>query len=45
MKLVVTDACIFIDVIELQLEPEFFGLEWEIHTTVDVIKELFQQQQ
>jgi len=45
MKLVVTDACIFIDVIELQLASEFFGLELEIHTTVDVINELFQQQQ
>jgi hypothetical protein len=45
MKLVVTDACIFIDVIELQLTSEFFGLELEIHTTVDVIKELFSQQQ
>lgn len=45
MKLVVTDACIFIDVIELQLASEFFGLELEIHTTVDVINELFPQQQ
>ncbi len=45
MKLVVTDACIFIDVIELQLTSEFFGLELEIHTTVDVINELFPQQQ
>jgi len=45
MKLVVTDACIFIDVMELQLASEFFGLELEIHTTVDVINELFPQQQ
>ncbi len=45
MKLVVTDACIFIDVMELQLTSEFFGLELEIHTTVDVINELFPQQQ
>lgn len=45
MKLVVTDACIFIDVMELQLASEFFGLELEIHTTIDVINELFPQQQ
>lgn len=45
MKLVVTDACIFIDVMELQLASEFFGLELEIHTTVDVINELYPQQQ
>ncbi|HMI64938.1 MAG TPA: hypothetical protein VK517_02815 [Cyclobacteriaceae bacterium] len=45
MKIVVTDACIFIDVIELQLTPKFFGLELEIHTTQDVFDELFQEQQ
>jgi hypothetical protein len=45
MKLVVTDACIFIDVMELQLASEFFGLELEIHTTIDVVNELFPQQQ
>lgn len=45
MRLVVTDACIFIDVMELQLTSEFFGLELEIHTTIDVVNELFPQQQ
>lgn len=45
MKLVVTDACIFIDVIELELASAFFGLALEIHTTIDVINELYPQQQ
>jgi predicted nucleic acid-binding protein len=45
MKIVVTDACIFIDVIELQLTAKFFGLELDIHTTQDVFDELFQDQQ
>ncbi|SRR5258708_2574374 len=45
MKIVVTDACIFIDVIELQLTAKFFGLELDIHTTRDVFDELFQEQQ
>jgi hypothetical protein len=37
MKVVVTDACIFIDVIELQLTSRFFNLDVEIHTTADVL--------
>lgn len=41
MRIVVTDACIFIDVIDLQLTAKFFGLELEIHTTVDVFNELY----
>jgi hypothetical protein len=45
MRLVVTDACIFIDVIELQLTSKFFGLEFEVHTTIDVINELYPNQQ
>ena len=45
MRLVVTDACIFIDVIELQLTSKFFGLEFEVHTTIDVINELYANQQ
>lgn len=45
MRIVVTDACIFIDLMELQLAAEFFGLTLEIHTTVDVINELYSQQQ
>lgn len=45
MRLIVTDACIFIDVIELQLTSKFFGLEFEVHTTIDVINELYPNQQ
>lgn len=45
MRIVVTDACIFIDLMELQLTAEFFGLTLEIHTTFDVINELYSQQQ
>lgn len=45
MKIVVTDACIFIDVIELQLTNKFFGLNLDIHTTVDVLNELYFEQQ
>ncbi len=40
MKLAVTDACIFIDLIELDLISLFFGLEYEIHTTINVLNEL-----
>lgn len=45
MKIVVTDACIFIDVIELQLTSKFFNLNVEIHTTADVLSELYDSQQ
>lgn len=45
MKIVVTDACIFIDVINLNLTAKFFSLELEIHTTADIINELYPSQQ
>ena len=45
MKIAVTDACIFIDLIDLQLTTQFFGLDIEIHTTLDVYNELFVVQQ
>jgi len=45
MKIVVTDACIFIDVINLNLTAKFFGLELDIHTTAEVVNELFLAQQ
>lgn len=45
MKLAVTDACIFIDLYELQLTSKFFQLELELHTSVDVFNELYEQQQ
>ena len=44
MKLAVTDACIFIDLIELQLTSEFFCLPIEIHTSLDVFNELYSEQ-
>lgn len=45
MKIAVTDACIFIDLIELQLTSHFFGLNIDIHTTLDVYNELYDEQQ
>lgn len=45
MKIAVTDACIFIDVIELKLASHLFSLELEIHTSFDVFNELHQDQQ
>ena len=44
MKLAVTDACIFIDLIELRLTSEFFTLPIEIHTSLDVFNELYPEQ-
>lgn len=45
MKIAITDACIFIDIYDLQLTSKFFGLELEIHTSVDVFNELYDEQQ
>lgn len=45
MKIAVTDACIFIDLIELQIISEFFKLDIELHTTTDVVMELYPDQQ
>lgn len=44
MKLAITDACIFIDLIELKLTSEFFELELEMHTSLDVFNELNPEQ-
>jgi len=44
MKIAVTDACIFIDLMELNLISAFFQLKIELHTTVDVLNELFLDQ-
>ncbi len=44
MKLAITDACIFIDIYDLQLTSKFFGLELEIHTSLDVFNELYEEQ-
>jgi predicted nucleic acid-binding protein len=45
MKLAITDACIFIDLYDLQLTAQFFRLDLEIHTSVDVLNELYTNQQ
>ena len=45
MKIAITDACIFIDLFYLDLTTEFFSLQLEIHTSVDVIFELYKEQQ
>lgn len=41
MLIAVTDACIFIDLIELKITAPFFKLDIEVHTTIDVWNELF----
>ena len=45
VKLAITDACIFIDLCELQLVSQFFQLDLDIHTSVDVFHELYPSQQ
>jgi len=45
IKVVVTDACIFIDLYELGLTNSFFNLNLEVHTTSAVLLELYIEQQ
>lgn len=45
MKLAVTDACIFIELYNLRLTSEFFKLDFEVHTSIDVFNELYDEQQ
>lgn len=45
LKVAVTDACIFIDLFDLDLVNAFFQLEIDIHTTTSVYFELFVEQQ
>ena len=45
MKIAITDACIFIDLFELDLINHFFSLAIEVHTSVDIINELDAGQQ
>jgi predicted nucleic acid-binding protein len=42
MKIAVTDACIFIDIHVLKLTQLFFSLPFDIHSTVDVFNELYE---
>ena len=44
MKIAITDACIFIDLYELDLITIFFSLPLEIHTSLDVFNELYPSQ-
>ena len=44
MRIAVTDACIFIDLIELEIIADFFKLDIEVHTSIDVLGELFPSQ-
>jgi len=45
LRLAVTDACIFIDLCDLDLINSFFRLDIEIHTTTSVYFELYSEQQ
>lgn len=45
MIVVVNDANILIDLVKLQLLPNFFGLEFEFYTTDLVLDELYDEQQ
>ncbi|MEI9917412.1 MAG: hypothetical protein WDO14_01255 [Bacteroidota bacterium] len=45
MKIAITDANIFIDLIYVGLIDELFGIEVEIHTTTNVVDELNTKQQ
>lgn len=44
VRIVVNDANILIDIVELELLPHFFGLEFEYQTTDLVLDELFDDQ-
>lgn len=44
LKIAVTDACIFIDLFDIDLITSFFGLELEVHTTSGVYFELNNEQ-
>jgi hypothetical protein len=45
MKIAITDANIFIDLIYVKLLDELFGIGIEIHTTINVVDELNANQQ
>lgn len=44
MRVVVNDANVLIDLVELRLLPHFFALEMEFHTTSIILDELFEEQ-
>lgn len=45
MKIIVNDANILIDLVELKMLPYFFKLEFEFRTTQLILDELFDEQQ
>jgi len=45
LKVAVTDACIFIDLHDLELTNSFFNLDLDIHTTSSVLFEMLYEQQ
>lgn len=45
MKIVITDVSVFFDLFYLQVLPEFFALELEIHTTNFVYNEIIKEEQ
>lgn len=45
MQIAVTDACIFIDLLDLKITDQFFRLDLKIHTTYEVWDELNENQQ
>jgi hypothetical protein len=45
MKIAIADASIFIEIIELNISGEFFAMELEVHTSLDVYNELAESHQ
>jgi predicted nucleic acid-binding protein len=44
VKIIVNDANILIDLVDLKILPYFFQLEFEFHTTAIILDELFEEQ-
>jgi predicted nucleic acid-binding protein len=44
VRIVVNDANILIDIVELKVLPYFFQLDFEFHTTELILEELFEEQ-
>lgn len=44
MRIIVNDANILIDLVDLKILPWFFQLEFEFHTTAIILDELFEEQ-
>ena len=45
MKIAVTDTSVFIDLFTADLVSVFFQLPFELHTTIEILNELFETQQ